>query len=327
VRPASGNGAAGLTVAVCTYNRVRRLPALVAALRAQDCPVPFEILIVDNNSTDRTAEVLAELAARPGVPLRRVAETRQGIAHARNRAVAEAADSEYLVFMDDDELPRPGWLAAALRCFEADPEVLCVGGRVKVDFAEGRRPDWLGDELLGFLAETDYGDRGFRIADERTPVWTANVAYRMALFRGRPELRFDTRYNREGKGVGGGEDVILFRRLLRAGVAVRYCPDMVVDHAVEPWRLHRRYFLRVHYASGFRTGRWELARNGRRFLGVPLFLFGQGLGQSVRLAAKWMRREPGVLRQAMNVAHALGMIAGCHAAWREGAGGVPLSLN
>ena len=69
----------GMTVAICTYNGAAQLPGLIAALRRQTCPVPFEILIVDNNSTDNTAEVVARLADQPGAPLRRVVETEQGI--------------------------------------------------------------------------------------------------------------------------------------------------------------------------------------------------------------------------------------------------------
>jgi glycosyltransferase involved in cell wall biosynthesis len=309
-----------LTIAICTYNRAERLPALVQALRAQECPIPFELLFVNNNSRDDTLQVLEKLAAEPGAALRFVTESRQGIVPARNRAIAEALDSEYFIFIDDDETPRPGFLLGALRCFDRHESAACLGGRVKVDFSRGKRPVWLDEDLLGFLAETDYGDEGFWIRDESTPVWTANVAYRMSLFRDNPDLRFDHRYNREGQSVAGGEDVLMFRTLLKRGIPIRYCPDMVVDHAVEPWRLHRSYFLKLHCSSGFRTGRWELETYPKTFFGIPLFLFRQLLAQFGRTFAMMSRGRPGVLRQAMNVAHAVGMMAGCHARWREGRG-------
>ena len=309
-----------LTVGICTYNRAERLPALVRALRAQDCPLPFELLFVNNNSRDNTLQILEELAAEPGAPLRFVTEHRQGIVPARNRAIAEALESDYFIFIDDDETPRPGFLSAAIRCFETHEPVACVGGRVKVDFSHGERPAWLGDELLGFLAETDYGNEGFWIKDETAPIWTANVAYKTSLFRNNPDLRFDSRYNREGKGVVTGEDVHMFRALLKRRIPLRYCPHMIVDHAVEPWRLRRSYFLRLHGASGFRAGRWELEEYPRNFLGIPFFLFPQLLAQLGRTLAMMLRSRPGVLRQAMNVSHALGMMAGCHARWRENRG-------
>lgn len=249
---------AKLTVGICTYNRAARLPALVRALRDQECPIPFEILLVNNNSQDDTLAVLASLAAQPGARLRYVTEAEQGIVPARNRVLAEARDSDYLVFLDDDELPGPGLLAAAVQEFQTYPSADCLGGRVEVDFSgAGGRPAWLGDELLGFLGGVDYGDQGFWIKDDRTPVWTSNVAYRMALFRNDPSLRFDPRFNRKGKGVVGGEDVHMFLTLLQRGTGIRYCPAMVTRHGVEAWRLYRWYFLRLHAANGYRAGRFE----------------------------------------------------------------------
>ena len=97
-----------LTFAFCTFNRADRLEKLVAAMRAQTCPIPFEILAINNNSSDSTAEVLAHLAQLPGPPLRWVTEPVQGIVAARNRGIAEALDSDILVYIDDDEIPLPG---------------------------------------------------------------------------------------------------------------------------------------------------------------------------------------------------------------------------
>src|SRR3569832_2407380 len=96
-----------LTFAFCTYNRASRLPSLVAAMRYQQCPVPFEILAVNNNSTDATLTKLHALAAQPGAPLRIMTKLSQSIVPARNRAIEESLDSDCLVFIDDDELPHP----------------------------------------------------------------------------------------------------------------------------------------------------------------------------------------------------------------------------
>ena len=117
-----------LTVAVCTYNRAHRLPKLVRALRQQECPIPFEILIVDNNSTDGTQAVLEQLSLEDGHPLRFVKETQQGIVFARNRALEESLSSTYMAFLDDDELPLPGMLKAAIDALEREGAD-CVGGR------------------------------------------------------------------------------------------------------------------------------------------------------------------------------------------------------
>ena len=208
------------TVAFCTYKRADRLKKLVAALRAQRCPVAFEILVVNNNSPDNTLAVLADLAAQPGAALRIVTETTQGIVPARNRAIEEALTSDILVFIDDDELPEAGLLAAAYDAI-INEGAQCVGGRVEVDFSVHGRPSWLGEDLLGFLARVDHGETPFWITHDDTPIWTANIAYDMRLFREDASLRFDSRYNREGTAVGGGEDVVMFERLLKGGARIR----------------------------------------------------------------------------------------------------------
>lgn len=275
--------------------------------------MPFDILAVNNNSPDNTLTVLDSLQNGLGATLRVVTETAQGIVHARNRAIAEASDSEIMVFIDDDELPMPGFLQAAYDAI-VNEGADCVGGRVNVCFAPHERPTWLENNLLGFLAEVDYGSERFWVESEATPIWTCNVAYRTALFR--DGLRFDQRYNRRGDGVGGGEDVMMFQALLQRRVRMRYRPDMVVEHFVEQWRLRRSYFLKLHYVSGYKSGFYEFPKHPREILGVPLFLIPQLMRQSMKTLPAYLGLRPGRVRQAMNVAHAAGLIAGCHARWR-----------
>lgn len=298
-----------LTVAFCTYNRADRLENLVAAMRAQTCPVPFEILAVNNNSNDNTVAILEKLIQQPGARLRFVTETTQGIVPARNRALMESIDSDILVFIDDDELPCPGLLQAACNAL-LNEGAACAGGRVTVNFSPHIRPRWLGDELLGFLAAVDYGERAFWITDSDTPVWTANVAYNMRLFRDDPSLRFDPRYNRAGTAIGGGEDIAMFNQLLSRGIQIRYRPDMQVKHFVESWRLQRRYFLKLHYQAGLRKGQHDLPKFENTVLGVPPFLIVQFFNHCLRTLWLVIARRNGILRQAMNATHAWGMIAG-----------------
>lgn len=298
-----------LTFAFCTYNRADRLERLVAAMRAQQCPVPFEILAINNNSSDHTAQELVRLAAKPGPALRWVTEPVQGIVAARNRGIAEAMDSDILVYIDDDEIPQPGLIAAAADAI-LNEGAECVGGRVEMDFSSVHRPVWLEDGLLGFLAAVDHGAEPFWIKDTSTPIWTANVAYDMRLFRNDPTLRFDKRYDRVGNVVGGGSDAVMFRNLLTRGARMRYRPEMAVWHDVEAWRLHRRYFVQLHYRAGKRYGQFELPDYARRVSGVPPFLIDQWARQMLKALAMTATARPGYLRQAMNAAHATGTIVG-----------------
>jgi len=301
-----------LTFAFCTFNRADRLPALVGAMRAQQCPMPFEILAVNNNSTDRTADALDALVRQGGAPLRWVNEPVQGIVAARNRAIAESLDSDILVFIDDDEMPLPGLLTAVTDAI-VNEGAQCVGGRIDADLSGHVRPRWLDDELLGFYGAVNHGDKPFWIDSEDTPVWSGNVAYDMRLIRQDPALRFDRRYDRVGAGIGGGSDHMMLRALLERHVRIRYRPDMAILHAVDDWKLRRRYFLRLHYRAGMRHGQYELPDYPRRVSGVPPFLFVQFLKHCAKTLGIVLKRQPGLVRQAMNASFALGAVVGYRA--------------
>ena len=298
-----------LTIAICTYNRAERLPGLIQELRALGCPVPFEILIIDNNSTDETQSVVDQLANMEGTPTRTIVETEQGIPFARNRAIAESLKSDFLLFIDDDELPSKQMLDRAIYALDTEGAE-CVGGKIDINFSEYSRPHWLSDDLLPFFGKIDYGTKPFWITDHSTPIWSGIVAYKISLFSNNPELRFDYRYNRKGNGIGGGEDGILFKELLSRKVKIRYQPEMAVDHFIEHWKLKRSYFLKLHFIAGRKNGQFQMAHYSREFLGVPPFLVMEFFRQLTKTVSIRIHKQPGVIRQAMNAAFTLGNIWG-----------------
>lgn len=302
-----------ISIAVCTYNRADHLPPLVRALSRQKATIPFEILVVNNNSTDRTEEVLGLIARECPIRFRYVIEEKQGIVHARNRAIEEARENDYLAFIDDDELPGSRWLDSAVDALDREG-AYCVGGEIRVKLSDSERPRWLDDELLYFLGKVDNGPDPFWIKDRSTPVWSGNVAYRISVFS--DGLRFDHRYNRKGIGVGGGSDEIMFHALLDHGLKVRYRPDMVIEHLVEKWRLRRGYFLKLHYKSGWKAGRWGEERYERTFFGVPPFIASQAFRQARQAVVPFLFSRPGSMRKAMNTMHAMGMVMGRFRRWK-----------
>lgn len=298
-----------LTIAICSYNRADRLPGLINALRSLHCPVPFEILIVDNNSTDQTQVVIKGLADEGGAPVRTVIEAEQGIPFARNRAITESLKSDFLLFIDDDELPSKQMLDRAIYALETEGAE-CVGGKIDIDFSEHDRPSWLSDDLLPFFGKIDYGTEPFWITTDSTPIWSGIVAYKTVLFFNNLELRFDYRYNRKGKGIGGGSDAILFNELLRRKVQMRYQPEMSVNHFIEEWKLKRSYFLKLHFISGRKCGQFEMKHYSRELFGVPPFLVTELFRQLAKTASIYIQKKPGLIRQAMNTSYTLGNIWG-----------------
>ncbi|HEY1482576.1 MAG TPA: glycosyltransferase, partial [Candidatus Acidoferrum sp.] len=132
-----------LTVILCTYNRCRSLPAALQSVAAQQLPdaLEWEILVVDNNSTDQTSDVVSEFAQRnPPGRIRYLFEPRQGLSNARNAAIREAR-GEVIAFMDDDVTVDPYWLQTLTVSLRAG-EYTGAGGRIlpPQDF---QPPRWL----------------------------------------------------------------------------------------------------------------------------------------------------------------------------------------
>lgn len=294
-----------ITVAVCCYNAAEGLPTLIQQLESLNCPIPFEILIVDNNSTDHTADVVGNLAKNSRVPVSYVLEKQQGIPFARNRAIDESLNNDLLAFIDSDELPESKWLESAYRgldSFQAD----CVGGKIKLNLPN--RPEWLSDSLLPFLGKVDHGDTPIRVVDRSTPVWSGNVAYRTALFD--DGLRFDTRYNRKGTGIGGGEDAIMFRELLDRKCHIRYEPEMCITHFIPDSKLRRTYFLKLHFTAGKKAGMYEMNWDGAMLFGIPRYMYPQLLKKAFHALELLFTRNSEYLREAMNVSYLYGMMLG-----------------
>ena len=298
-----------LVVAICTFNGAKRLPKLINSLSHLECPVPFEILIINNNSSDNTQAVIDELAAIISIPLLSVIEREQGIPFARNRAIEKSLNSKYLLFIDDDELPHETTLTAAIDTLQ-NTNALCVGGKISINFSPYNRPDWLSDDLLPFYGQIDYGSEAFEIIDRTTPVWSGIVAYNMDLFRNNPDLRFDIRYNRKKKGVGGGEDGIMFRELLKRKFKIFYAPGMSIEHFIEKNKIKRSYFIKLHFQAGKKYGQFEMSNYQRELIGIPPFLIAQFFHQLMTTFSMLVKKQPGVIRQAMNASYALGSIVG-----------------
>ncbi len=148
------------TVTIQTYNHAKTLAKTLESLRTLRCPkgIDYEILIVNNNSTDETADVIRRYARILAPRLRSVFESKQGLSHARNRALQEAR-GEIVCFIEDDVKVDPGWLEAVSAAF-IKYSAAVVGGRSYLIYptASGR-PAWLPAEMETLLSRLDYGEK------------------------------------------------------------------------------------------------------------------------------------------------------------------------
>ncbi len=230
-----------LTVAVCTYGEAPHLAEALGSLAEQEIPAGLrvDILCVDNNPAPRVVLPPA-LADR----VRVIPEPTAGLSRARNAAVAHAA-GDAIAFLDDDAVAAPGWAAAMARDLERTG-AWCLGGRVWPRWP-GDEPAWLHPHLRYLLSVVDLGDE---IRYLRGPVFPcgANLAVRRATFERvglfRPEL------GRRPGSLLSGEEIDLFRRVLRAGGTVAYTPNAVVHHVIPASRLTPTFLRRRAWWEG-----------------------------------------------------------------------------
>ncbi len=242
------------SIIVCSYNRADilgdTLGLLLDLTPLEGCD--FEVLLVNNNSTDATAE-LAETMKREHSGherLRIFFQPEQGLSHARNMGIREAR-GDLIVFVDDDIIVRDPWLELYQRAFQEHPDAFSFAGKVMPRFL-APRPTWLANDLLGVLAVVDHGGFPRQLDSEHLPMG-ANMGFTRQCFERYGLFRTDL--GRCGTSLFSNEDDEFFGRLFLAGEKVLYLADAVVEHVIPPARLTRSYFRRWKYATGRTTAR------------------------------------------------------------------------
>jgi glycosyltransferase involved in cell wall biosynthesis len=280
-----------VSVVLCTCNRSALVGGALTALLAQDDAPPYDVVVVDNNSTDGTPGVLEAFASSPR--LRIVREPAQGLSYARNRGVALAA-ADVVAFTDDDVRVGRGWVRAIADAFAEHPDADMIGGRVEPDWPAAP-PSWLAQAGRAPLAVVDYGADAFAISDARPACLIgANVAIRrqaLARLGG-----FAPRLQRVADGIGSTEDHDFQLRLLASGASARYDPRLVARAVVPPERLSKRYHRAWHQGHGrfyalMRDPSFERSR--RAVLGVPAHVYRSVVSEAAAWAASLARGRSG----------------------------------
>ena len=231
-----------ITVAVITFNRSSFLRETLAGLVRQNYPAGcWELLVIDNNSTDDTREVVSSFLAATPSP-RWILEERAGLDFGRNRAIDEA-HGEVIALVDDDILMEPDWLAQLVAPFsgQTPPPVGVVGGEVVPIFPDGI-PEWLKGTHRPLKFRKDPGP----LPPGQAPMG-ANFAFpKWVLER---FGKFDTHLDRKGAALFGGGDSEMIRRIRAGGLEAWFVPGAKVLHQIPAARLTLRYALRHAFDS------------------------------------------------------------------------------
>jgi glycosyltransferase involved in cell wall biosynthesis len=242
-----------VSVVVCTYNRAALLRAALASLmelRTAD-RFQYEIVVVDNGSTDETSRVIQEAAASAPVPLRGVREPQPGVACARNCGV-RAARGAWIAFFDDDQIAEPGWLLELMEAARQTGARL-IGGAVQLLLPESQiqRLPYICRRLLG---ESTLEGRPRRFG-RKLFAGTANLLVNRTIF---DEIGLFDETLKEA-----GEDTDLNRRMRAAGIEGCFAPSAVVRHVVPRYRLGEDYFRWTSLRNGMHLARRERHQWGR----------------------------------------------------------------
>ena len=230
-----------LTIIVCTFNRSFWLRKCLESL-VQPCADEnaVEVLIVDNNSTDDTRKVAEEFTAR--LPnFRYLLERTQGLSHARNRGYREA-QGLYVAYIDDDARACNDWVDSIIQFFELHPQVTGVGGPYNA-FSNVPIPDWFPKEY----GSRNLGDETREIKNDEWISGTNMIFSKHVL----EEIGgFDTSLGMTGNKTSYGEETNLVRRMKAKGWQIYYCPNIVVEHAILPYKLSLWWLLKSNYFNG-----------------------------------------------------------------------------
>ncbi|HKI87072.1 MAG TPA: glycosyltransferase [Thermoanaerobaculia bacterium] len=238
------------SVVICTYNRAELLGDAIESVLGQDFnPERYEVLVIDNNSTDGTA-VLVRHYPR----VRYVFEGKQGLSHARNRGWREAA-GRYVAYLDDDAVAPEPWLDLAETIAE-ERQPAIFGGPIRPRFEVPPPKWWRHWYLVGGFPKTP------RALVESEIVYGGNFFCRRDLFA--QVGGFDERFGRRGGDLGYGEEQVFQAkvRCLLPDEEIYFHPDLYVDHFTPHYKTSWRWTLKNQFSLGLSAARRQGAIDG-----------------------------------------------------------------
>jgi glycosyltransferase involved in cell wall biosynthesis len=232
------------TVAIPTYNGESRLPELLERLKNQlhTENLSWEIIVVDNNSTDNTAKVVETYQKNWQLPypLKYCFEAKQGAAYARKKAVAEAK-GRFIGFLDDDNYPISNWVAAAYTFAEKYPNAGAFGSQIHPDW-EVKPPENF-QRIAPFLAITERGNLPllYEAKTKLLPPSAGLVIRKKAWLESLPEECILT--GRVKGNMLTSEDLEMLSYIQKSGWEIWYNPEMEIYHKIPSSRLRKDYLI------------------------------------------------------------------------------------
>jgi len=284
----SSNREIDFTVVIPTYNGANRLPVVLEKLLQQEKleHLNWEIILVDNNSSDHTPEIFSEYEnkCQNNCTLRYFLEKAQGISFARHRGVIESL-GRFIAFVDDDNIPATDWIWQSYSFGEQHPTAGAWSGQIHADF-EVNPPENF-EIIQGFLAIREHGDQPFifRASNLVLPPGASLVVRQQAWCESVPQIL--SLIGRTGKSFAAGEDTEALLYIHKAGWEIWYNPTMHVNHQIPYWRIEEKYLLSLAISCGLCT--FQLRLVNTKFWQIPFIFARTFLGNLYRVIYAYIK--------------------------------------
>ncbi|MGF1540731.1 MAG: glycosyltransferase family 2 protein [Pleurocapsa sp.] len=256
---------------ICTHNRDQYLGAAIDSLLQQD-GVNYEVIVVDNASSDRTGEVVESRLSHPC--LKYVYEENLGLSVARNRGAKETT-APILAYLDDDAIASPQWLKTIVAAYNSNDKLAIAGGKVTLIWPDGiKHPKWISQEMAGSLGIYDLGEEVVYIDNPNLTPRGLNYSLRRSFLESIGG--FDVNLGRVGNNLLSNEELQMTEKAIAAGWQVLYLPQAIAAHHVAPERIKASWFLKRSWWQGIsecyreqiaqRTGIAQFGRGGERLI-------------------------------------------------------------
>lgn len=238
-----------ISVILCTYNRDRYIYNVLESIAVGDLPhAEYEIVLVDNNSSDRTKEECDRfMSAYPDIRFNYCFEANQGLSYARNCGIRNAK-GDILVYVDDDALVNKEYLSTYADFFRRNADAVAAGGPILPQYDGCEEPDWMSHYTRQLVTGKLYlGEKEREFPGDAFP-GGGNAAYRKSVFDA--VGLFNVELGRKGNSLIGAEEKDLFDKMTSRGMKFYYLPTAILYHLIPPKKLTQDYFDRLTFSIG-----------------------------------------------------------------------------
>lgn len=232
-----------ISLIICTYNRDRYLPEALESIKRQTInSSEFQVIIVDNFSTDNTAAISQKfIKENPSINIKYCFEENKGLSFARNRGIKEA-ESPIISYVDDDAILSPNFLEEMLMFFNKYTDAVGAGGKVIPKYEDGKEPEWMNKFLYGFVGKLDYGSDILQFNENMKYPAGCNMTYKKEILKKAGGFNNVLKFR--------SDDKYIFHKVKLISDKIYYVPNAWLFHYIDNYRLQLRNFKTLFLKTG-----------------------------------------------------------------------------